>query len=375
MPVLLFVLAAGCSGPPDLANEHLRQGEIALAEGRYGEAMSAFAHAHELAPHDPRVQKAQMRVRVFLMAESPARVGDEALDDVAYEAKLLPSIDKGIEAVCLAALGNVLARRGDRKGAKEKLEEAVKVDPSSALAHAALGGFLMTAPEALFQAKEELERARELDRRAPGPIAALGRIDAARGDLAAATERFEEALRIREDPATRLALGSARLQQGKHAEAALDLARVVERDPKNADALSSYGQALLGASKADEAERALRAALLLRRDAPTSIALGFALERLKRPAEALSSFGEVLAADPSSAPALFGAGVASEDLGRIDDALGYYRRLVALAAEGGQKSLVLELQRDARGRQDALAAREKELSAKDKPDDRLRKRD
>lgn len=347
---LVAALAAGCEGPSDLTNTHLGRGDRALAEGQYGEALSAYAHAHELAPRDPRVQRAQMRARVLLMAEFPARVAADALPDVAYEAAFLRGKDKDMEGASLAALGNVLSRRGDLEGARVKLAEAVAADPRSYVAHAALGALLLGRPEGAAEAKVALEKALVLRPGAAAPLVGLGKIKVREGDLAGAVERFEAALKKGDDVGTRLALGNARLQQGKHAEAAADLERVVQMDPRNAEALSSLGQALLGAGRLDEAEGALGASTELRADTATSIAYGFTLARRKKSQKALDVLGRVLVVDPFSAPALYAAAIASEDLGLAGKAIGYYQRLLALPLQGPQRSLVEELQKEARGR-------------------------
>ncbi|MDC0741773.1 tetratricopeptide repeat protein [Polyangium mundeleinium] len=352
--LLVAALVGGCDALPDLAVTHLGRGDRALVEGRYGEALAAYAHAHELAPRDPRVQRAQMRARVTLMAESPARVAADALEDVAYEAEVLRRTEKGLEAVCLAALGNVLARRGDMEGARAKLVEAVKVDPNVFAAQAALGAFLLDRPEAAAEAKAALEHALVLRPGAAGPLAGLGKRKLAEGDLPGAIERLVAALKAGDDFGTRLALGNARLQQGNHVEAAADLERAVQMSPRSPEALSLLGQALLGAARLDEAERALRASVELRPDAATSIALGFTLVRRKKSSEALDVLGGVLAADPLAAPALLGVGMANEDLGRAEQALAAYRRLLVLPLEGPQRQLVADLQREAKVHVEAL---------------------
>ncbi len=351
-------VAAGCDRDPELLGEHLRQGDQALAEGRYSQALSAYGHAHELAPTSARVQRAQMWARVYLMADDPARASPEILDDIAYEAELLRKTepgDKGREAACLAASGNVLARRGDRESARAKLDEAVKTDPASAIAHSALGALLLERREDMEAARASFEKALQLDAGSVRALVGLGQIKLAGGDHAGAAERFEKALERRPDLAACLGLGNARLQQAKHDGAVLAFQRAVALDPRSPDALGSLGQALLGAGRLDEAERALRAAGSLRRDEGTSIALGYTLARLKKSDEALAVFGQVLSFNASAAPALYGAAVASEDLGRVDLALDFYRRVLALPATGAQQPLVAELQKEARGRVTALA--------------------
>ena len=351
--------APGCNREPDLVEEHLRRGDQALAEGRYSQALSAYGHAHELTPSSPRVQRARMWARVYLMADDPARTSPESLGDIAYEAELLlesEPANKAKQAVCHTALANVLQRRGDREHAREKLDLAIATEPQSAIAHAALGAFLLERRETADSAKTSFEKAQALD---PGQVRALvglGQLRLAAGDPAGAAERFEAALARRDDFAACLGLGNARMSQGRHAEAVSRLERAVAMDPTSADALSALGQALLALGRVDDAERALRAATVTRWDESTATALGYALVRRKRPDEALGVFGQVLASNASAVPALYGSGVASEDLGRVDQAAVFYERVLALSPSGPQKELVTELQKDARGRAAALAS-------------------
>lgn len=364
--VLCLALATGCDREGELLAEHLRLGDQALAEGRYPQALSAYGHAHELAPTSARVQRAQMWARVYLMADDPARVSPDSFEDIAYEAELLRKSaqgDKAREAVCLVAIGNVLARRGDREGAKAKMEEATRIEPTSAIAHAALGALLLERRETAEAARSTFEKALQLDAASVRALVGLGQLQLAAGDHAGAAQRFDAALQRRPDFAACVGLGNARLQQGKHAEAVDAFQRAVGLDPKSVDALGSLGQALLGAGRLEEAERALRAATAIRRDEGTAIALGYALARLKKSDEALAVFGQVLSFNPSAAPALYGVAVASEDLGRVDQALEYHRRVLALPAGGPQQQLVAELQKESRGRVAALAPPEPPPSA------------
>lgn len=344
----------GCDKPTDLANEHLRRGDQALAEGQYIKALSAYAHARELAPTDARVQRAHMRGRVSLMAYHPARVGQEALEDLAYEAALLRDTEPGLQGVCLTALGQVLVRRGDVEGAKAKFQEAIKADPQSPLPHIALGMVSMNEPGGLASAKIEFELALQRKPDAIGALVGLGQLKLAEGDVAGAIDKLEAAAQREDDLPVRLALGTARLRQGKHAEAARELRRALSFDPKNPDAQSGLGQALLALGQLEEAENLLTAALQSRRDAATAIALGFTLVKLGQAERALAIFGPVLAKDPLAAPALFGAGMANERLGRTQEALVYYRRVLAVPAEGPQKNALVDLHKDAQGRVDAL---------------------
>jgi tetratricopeptide (TPR) repeat protein len=354
---LCSTLLGACGSPDPAAGpvaEHLTRGDAALAAGRYGRALAAYTHARDLAPHDPAVQRALMTARAHTFAESPMQLGAEGVEDARYEAELLLDTDKPRAAVYLTALGNVLARQGDVEGARGKYEEALKADAGSALAHTALASLVMNRKDGVAKAKEELEAAlRTRPEHAPA-LLALGQIKLAEGDLPGAVEKLSAALRVNDDFAVRMALGSARVEQQKPAEALEHFQRAAQLDPRSADALGALGQALLSTGRAEEAERALRASDQLRRDEATEIALGYALARQKKPEQALITFTQVLLQDPTSAPALHGAATASEALGKTEQAIELYRRVFSLPAEGPSKAFIADLRKDALARLKAL---------------------
>jgi len=358
--LLAIALAGGCDREPDLLAEHLRRGDKALAEARWSEAVIAYRHAYDLAPHDARVQRGTMRARVHLMAESPGKIAAEAVDDVRYEAQVLLDQDKGQEVFYLTAIANVLARHGDVEGARAKLAEALKADPSSPVALASRGTLLLGTKDGRGEAREAFEAALKAKPDCVAALVGLAQIKLADGDAAGAAERLEVALRQGEDYGVRLSLGNARLSQQRAAEAAEHFRRAAELDPRSADAASLLGQALLAAGQPDAAERALRAALQLRADEASQTALGFALLRQKKAEQALAVFRGLLADDATLASAVFGAASASDELGRSAQALEGYKRLLSLPVEGRQKGLLTDLRPDAERRvaelQAALAA-------------------
>ena len=355
--LLCLALMASCHRPPEQVADHVKRGDAALAAGRFSQAMVAYSLARELAPHDPEVQRALLRTRAFTMAATPERVPPEAVEEARYAAQLLLETDKGKEAIYLTALGNLLARQRDPEGAKAKYAEALKADPNSAVAHTALGVALMTTKEGRVRAKAELELALKAKPDHHPALLALGQLKLGEGDLPGAAERLEAALAQHDDIGARMSLGMVRVQQQKPADAVPHFQRAAQLDPKSPEPLRSLGQALLSMGNADEAERALRAAAQMRPDGSTLIALGFALERQKKPEQALGVFEQILAQEAGSAPALFGAGASSEALGRNEKALAYYDRLAAVRAEGNQKQMIADLQKDAQARVTALRAK------------------
>lgn len=353
--LLVMALSTACEGAPDLAADHLKRGDKSFAEGRYADALTAYKHAYELSPHDPRVQRATMRARAHVLAETPSRVGAESIEDIKYEAEVLLDQDKPREAVYLTAIANALARRGDVEGAKLKIAEALKIESTSPVAHTARAALLSGAKEGRAEARGELEAALRAKPDFAPALVALGQIKLAEGDLPAAVERLEAALRQGDDIAARVALGNARLQQQRAAEAVPHLQRAMEMDAKNADAASLLGQAWLAAGRFEEAERALRAAVQLRADEPSQTALGFALLRQKKAEQALSVFRHLLSQDASLASARYGAAAASDELGRREEALADYQRFLSLPIEGRQRSILVDLHPEVERRVAALS--------------------
>lgn len=351
----LALASAACNRPPEV-DEHMKRGDAALAAGRFTYALAAYNHARELAPQDAQVQRALMRARAYVIAEQPARINPDGAEDARYEVQLLLDSEKGRDATYQTALGNILARSGDVDGAKLKFAEALKADPTSPQAHTALALVLMGRKDGAAQAKAELELALKVKPEHQIALIALAQIKLGEGDLPGAIDKLETALRVGDDAQARMLLGSARLQQQKPADAVEHFQRAAQLDPRNPDALGSLGQALLASGRAEEAERALRTAAQMRPDSATFTALGFALSRQKKPDQAMGAFGQVLAQDGTSAPALYGAGMASEELGKKEQALDYYKRLLSLPADGRDRQVTAGLQQDAQARVGALTA-------------------
>lgn len=342
------------------AAAHLVQGKRAMTEGRYADAVIAFGRARQVEPQSADADIGLMRARVHAAAEEPSRIRDELGDEVRYDAELLLHLDpedpRGAAAYH-TALGHLRARAGDFEGAKAKYEAALKVAPDSYLAHTALGNLALSKKDGAARAAPEFEAALKTRPGHASALLGLGRLAMMKGEAEKAVKYLTAALAAREDATAHLLLGNAQVRLKNLSDGIAHLERAVQIEPRNADALRSLGQALMAADRSAEAERPLRAAMQIQDDTETAIGLGFALARQRKHGAALDAFTQVLGREPEAPLALFGAGVALEDLGKREEAAISFRRLLALKAPAGRELPGLaQVQDDARQRLTALEA-------------------
>jgi tetratricopeptide (TPR) repeat protein len=220
------------------------------------------------------------------------------------------------------------ARRSDLDSAVERLHASLRIHPSDAETHDALGVALQML-ERWDDAIAEHERAVQLN-----PYLAQTRINLAiarrrRGLALAAAERFDEAAaELRRslesaprDPVTHRELAFVLLRLGR-ADAALNEATAAQQlDPSDAathDALASIWRSMGQADRAlDEWREAVR---LAPASAEWQNNLGSALLDADRLTEALPAFVAAVRLDPSSALAQRNLGVTLAELGRLAEA-------------------------------------------------------
>lgn len=330
---------------------HIARGDRALAEGRYAEAVIAYGRAQRIEPHSSAADLGITRARVHGVADDIVRLRDEHVDELRYDTSFLLERDPRSAAACHVALGHLAARRGDPAAAKTHYEEATKADAASALAHTALGNTYLSDKDGASKAASAFEIALKSRPGHVGALIGLAKIALAKGDPEQASRHLSAALATRDDYNAHLLLGNLKIRQKNLTDGIAHLERAVKLEPQSAEALRSLGQALMAAERVVEAERPLRAAVQIADDLEAATALGFSLARQRKQAAALEAFMQVLSRAPDSLFALFGAGVALEELGKRDEAASTYKKVLTLKVPPGREIPGLgQVQEDAKQR-------------------------
>jgi tetratricopeptide (TPR) repeat protein len=223
-------------------------------------------------------------------------------------------------------LGNTLLTRGRSAEAAGFLREAVRLDPSFALAHYNLGNALTD----LGQPAEAINHYREALRLIPAfPQAQynLANALARQGHGAEAIDHYCEALRL--DPRFVLAhynLANALVHEGRPEEAVPHYQEAVRLDPGCVPAHGNLGIVLLRQGRPAEAVVPLREACRLDPGkAPVQNELGSALLRLGEWGEAAACFGRAVALEPGAAAYHRNLAYALYQQGRVEEAREEYR--------------------------------------------------
>lgn len=232
---------------------------------------SAHAIWSDTVAKRPQNARAQTHLADTLVAEDRL---DESLAHYQEAARLESSAsshrDRTILGEILVNYGNALMAAGRPADATSRYEEALRVDPSLAVAAFNLGCVLMDT-----------------------------------GQLPEAATRFEQALRANPDytPAHNN-LGSVLLRQGRTAEALTHYEAALRLERGSAKAHVNLGNALLRARRLPEALTHLEEAVRLQPDFALAHAfLGETLAALGRRAEALTHYETVVRLEPDNEPA------------------------------------------------------------------------
>ena len=179
---LALLILIGCSDAQATKVRHVEQGDAYMAQGKYAEAVLEYRNAVRI---DARFGEAR-----YKLAKAYQRVENlrQAVREYLAAAELLPDRpDAQLDAAILLLSG------GDFDGARKYAEAALKLDAKNLDAQ-------LTLAQALSGLKDTEAAIRELEeamKLAPGdsrPLAALGTVEAGRGNPAAAEAAFRRAL-------------------------------------------------------------------------------------------------------------------------------------------------------------------------------------
>ena len=212
---------------PDNPSAHREMGLHLMARGKVTEGLAELRRVAEAAPYDPGA--AWELAFGYIAAQQPAEAEKWFLE--------VTRMERG-NGAAYAMIANCRAQHGDLQGALKWAERGVKASPRTPLTQFTLGltRWYTQDLEGARQSLEETLRLRPADAKALLALAAItGKMH--RSDLAAGY--LERALRlVPDDPVTWVALGAARLNlhQPREAEQAFSRALALAPDNKMARA-------------------------------------------------------------------------------------------------------------------------------------------
>ncbi len=251
-----------------------------------------------------------------------ALVNQDAAQGKWFEAatKLYEFISKHPEAgVCYAALGSVLARKGDLAGAIEPLERAVKLLPNEPT----VGVQLAQLYRAVGLQKKAVEQIIETVNKAPADPDALFTFATIAGDIGnddAAQATLSELAKIAPNYPGMKELQNQLAQKHKTP------AQPERNIDDNPDQLLRRGNAFLAAREWQKAIDDFECVIKLLPNVASELnpCLGYAYSQIGRFEEAVACYKKILMDNPRSAAAYYNLGKAYKDQGNFDSAKSCY---------------------------------------------------
>ena len=269
--------------------------------------------------------------------------------------------------------------RNENEIARKLFEEAIALDPNYANAYACLArnyfrkfiwAWGKTPEESIEKSVEMAKKALSLDEQNAGAYMVLANVYAKTGQLEKAMTagkkglsfdpansltnaqygynlynlgKFREAIRllekaIRIDPKSPrwylTVLGWSYFMMGQNEKAVTAFKKLLNREPKNADAHANVGAALIVAGKPEEAIEMLEQALDLNPDRPSWYISNLALARLVtgKPEEAITMMQDLVSSHPDNAEAYRGLSTVLTFDGRYEEALPIAKKAIKLRA-------------------------------------------
>jgi tetratricopeptide (TPR) repeat protein len=298
---------------------------ISIPSQVFGEAVSKAA-----GPEDPRADAYYHFTLGTLLANEGNLQG--ALDQLNQAARIDPS-----SAEIRVELADLHLRHGDVRQAVTTAREAVERAPETAEAHLSLANALAAlavhggdGPDHLIEAILEYRTARDLGVDDSATLSRLARLELRAGMTEEAIQTFRRIINNGDSsPHIHLLLGRALQDQGEVEESIREFEAVVGRFPRHPEALGAVASLHEKAERWPEAARAYQALAEIRPDDPAlHFRLGVNLLRAGRPAEAIAPLRFASEENPSSDAASRALAIALRRSGRPAEAIDRYRRLL-----------------------------------------------
>jgi len=292
LSLVAAILLAGCAGDP---NERKRgyfdSGEKYYAAGKYQQAMIQFRNAVQV---DPRFAAAHWQLaRAYAKLSNPNAEYHELAETVSLEPK---NSDAQLE---LAAL--LLSSR-EYKEAQAAAEEALKVVPNSARAHAILGEKYRLTNEPA-KAVQELRKAVDADPQQVEGYALLGAALVAAGQTAEGEAAYKKGVEANPRSVNaHVSLGQFRLSQRKIAEGEAEMRTAAGLDPYAVLPRLFLARILLATDRRNDAEKLYSELKKVAPDDPQAYqALGLFYLSGGQREKAAAEFQSLLASKPKDA--------------------------------------------------------------------------
>ncbi len=312
----------------DMATNYGRQDYVTRAVEEYKLALNADPNSSTLA---------------LGLAELYFRVG-RIREAIQTSQELIKKDDNNLEAhkllgrIYLRSLGrNSDQGSGDAKASDQILESAiaefvkiVALEPKSLENHLLLGQ-LYTVKHDSAKAEAQFKAAQDIEPASEDVVLNLARLYAESGDVKRAADLLEAVPIDDRTSKEEYALGAAydQIKEPKKAIAAYQ--RAVDMDPENLDASHALAAALLANNQLDEALKQFQQlAEADTEDSTSLIRISEIQRRQGKYSEALVTIRKVRQKDPSSLEAGYNEGLLLDVLGRYDEAIAVYQKMVEL---------------------------------------------